>query len=73
MTGIPAAVQVFAFFFYMIYKALTGQFAGLFATIIATVYPACKSVVALETKDTDEDDKIWLTYWVLYGYVCVID
>ena len=45
----------------------------MIATLVGTVFPACKSVRALMTIDDAEDDKIWLTYWVVYGFVCVVD
>ena len=35
-------------------------------TIIGVLYPAFMSFIALETSDK-EDDKLWLTYWVVYG------
>ena len=35
-------------------------------TAIGVLYPAFMSFVALETEDI-EDDKLWLTYWVVYG------
>ena len=32
-----------------------------------------KSVQALQTEDDPEDDKVWLTYWCVYGFIVVID
>jgi len=40
--------------------------------LIAVLYPAFMSFVALES-DTPGDDKQWLTYWVVYGAFSVID
>ena len=27
----------------------------------------------METKDNDDDDKVWLTYWVVYGLFSIVD
>ena len=35
-------------------------------------YPAFMSFLALETKSTD-DDKQWLTYWIVFGAFNIID
>jgi receptor expression-enhancing protein 5/6 len=35
-------------------------------TLIGVLYPGFMSFIALETEDID-DDKLWLTYWVVYG------
>jgi receptor expression-enhancing protein 5/6 len=40
--------------------------------VIAVLYPAFMSFVALET-DNPEDDKQWLTYWVCYGCFAILD
>ena len=32
-----------------------------------------KSVRALQTEHDPEDDKIWLTYWCVYGFIVVLD
>lgn len=44
----------------------------LFA-VITVIYPAFKSIKALETKDTEDDDKIWLTYWCVFGIFTLIE
>lgn len=36
-------------------------------TMIGVLYPAFMSFLALETDDK-EDDKLWLTYWVVFGF-----
>ena len=47
---------------------------GTILTVIATVvYPGYKSIKALETKDTGDDDKEWLTYWCVFGIFSLID
>ena len=45
----------------------------LLTVIMTVVYPSVKSIQALETKDTDEDDKYWLTYWILFGIFTLLD
>mmetsp|Transcript_8181 Transcript_8181/g.7599 ORF Transcript_8181/g.7599 Transcript_8181/m.7599 type:complete len:134 (-) Transcript_8181:203-604(-) len=47
---------------------------GVILTVIFTVvYPGYKSIKALETKDSDDDDKIWLTYWCVFGVFSLVD
>merc|ERR1712189_120073 len=41
--------------------------APLVVNLIAFIYPAYKSIKALESNDKDDDSK-WLTYWVVYGF-----
>lgn len=46
---------------------------AILSAVLTVVYPAFKSIKALETKDTDDDDKIWLTYWVVFGVFTLLD
>ena len=41
--------------------------------LIGFLYPAYKSFKALETKDDDRDDQVWLTYWIVFGTLHVFD
>lgn len=41
--------------------------------VITVVYPGYKSIKALESKDTEDDDKVWLTYWCVFGIFTLID
>jgi receptor expression-enhancing protein 5/6 len=45
----------------------------ILTVILSVVYPAYKSMKALETKDTGDDDKVWLTYWCVFGIFTLID
>ena len=38
----------------------------ILVTSVAVMYPAFKSLKAIETKEAD-DDKRWLSYWIVYG------
>lgn len=55
---------------YSMYGGVTLVMLGVgqvyITTAIGVLYPAFMSFVALETEDI-EDDKLWLTYWVVYG------
>jgi receptor expression-enhancing protein 5/6 len=41
-------------------------------TLIGVVYPVLASILALNSKGSD-DDQQWLTYWVCYGVFSIID
>jgi receptor expression-enhancing protein 5/6 len=45
----------------------------ILTAVITVVYPGFKSIKALETKDDDNDDKVWLTYWCVFGLFTLLD
>ena len=47
--------------------------AQILMVFITVVYPGAKSIKALETKDTGDDDKHWLTYWCIFGVFTLLD
>lgn len=48
-------------------------FGSTIITLVLTVlYPAFKSIQALET-ESSTDDKEWLTYWIVFGLFSLID
>jgi len=46
--------------------------ATILTLAITVLYPAAKSIQALETHRTD-DDKEWLTYWIIFGVFTLLD
>ena len=64
----------------VLYYALTlgilfvvfGVGASIISNIVGVAYPAFMSFVALESEGTD-DDKQWLTYWVVFGLFNIFD
>lgn len=48
-------------------------FGSTILTLVITVlYPAFKSIQALET-EASTDDKEWLTYWIIFGLFTLLD
>lgn len=45
----------------------------ILTVVLSVVYPAYKSIKALQTEDTEDDDKIWLTYWCVFGIFTLLD
>jgi receptor expression-enhancing protein 5/6 len=45
----------------------------ILSAVITVVYPSFKSIKALESKENEEDDKIWLTYWCVFGISTLVD
>jgi len=41
--------------------------------IIGVAYPCFCSMLALETTETIEDDKKWLTYWMVFNLFTIVD
>ncbi|KAG0209009.1 ER membrane protein DP1/Yop1 [Mortierella sp. GBA30] len=71
-TGVPKtylALGAGSFFTLMIFFNFAGK---LLSNLLGWVYPAYRSFKALETPEK-EDDKQWLTYWTVYGFVSILE
>ncbi|KAI1311869.1 ER membrane protein DP1/Yop1 [Mortierella claussenii] len=71
-TGLPKTYVVLgagSFVFLMIFFNFAGK---LLSNLLGWVYPAYRSFKALETPQK-EDDKQWLTYWTVYGFVSILE
>merc|ERR1712159_308466 len=64
---IAAGISVFVVIF-----ILFGFGAGLLCNFVGFVYPAYASFKSLESQNTN-DDRLWLTYWVVYSCFCLIE
>lgn len=51
---------------------IVGRAAQFVCNLIGFVYPAYKSLVALETSNKEDDSK-WLTYWVVFAAFSVVE
>lgn len=45
----------------------------ILVTAITVLYPAVHSIRAIESNDGGDDDKIWLTYWMVFGLINVAE
>lgn len=52
---------------------IVGRAAQFVCNAIGFVYPAYKSLVALETTNNKDDDTKWLTYWVVFAAFSVVE
>lgn len=71
-TGVPKTYFVIgagSFVFVMIFFNFAGK---LLSNLLGWAYPAYRSFKALETPEKD-DDKQWLTYWTVYGFVAILE
>jgi len=41
-------------------------------TSLTVIYPSMKSILAIHS-ETDADDKVWLTYWMVFGVFVAIE
>lgn len=65
-TGVRPSVLVAGLGLFLIVSLGTGLGGGLVCDVAGFLYPAWMSFRAIESPGS-EDDKLWLTYWVVYG------
>ena len=73
VTQIPSSIIALIGTVYLVHQAWVGAYAELISILVGTIYPAFKSIQALQTDTSVEDDKAWLTYWIVYGSIVIAD
>ena len=71
-TGVKPIFLVLGGALIIILMVMSGFLASLLANLTGFLYPAFKSIKALESVDRD-DDRQWLTYWTVYGLFVIVD
>merc|ERR1712137_160483 len=63
---------VYAVYSFLFFFVLLGAWDKLICDLIGYIFPAYCSIKAIETSDK-EDDKQWLTYWMVFGLFTVLE
>jgi receptor expression-enhancing protein 5/6 len=72
-TGLPKqSILKYALIFLVLFVVF-GIGQAIITNLVAVAYPVFMSFHALESKEDGNDDKQWLTYWVIFGLFSVID
>jgi receptor expression-enhancing protein 5/6 len=71
-TGIERRKLVLGSGFLLSAMIIIGFGAQLICNGIGFAYPAYRSILAIESKSKD-DDTVWLTYWVVFAALCIIE
>jgi receptor expression-enhancing protein 5/6 len=72
-TGQPKSTVLKASLTFLVLFVIFGIGQAIITNIIGVAYPVFMSFHALESKDSQNDDKQWLTYWVVFGLFNVTD
>ena len=57
----------------VMFLTLLGTAKEIISQSVGIIYPAYKSLLALESTADPEDDKMWLTYWVCFALFYMFD
>ncbi|CDJ50561.1 hypothetical protein, conserved [Eimeria brunetti] len=72
LTGLRPSVLAVCLAAFLIISLGTGFGGGLVCDVAGFLYPAWMSFRAIESPGR-EDDKLWLTYWVVYGAFSILE
>eukprot|EP00745_Piridium_sociabile_P011177 TRINITY_DN180021_c0_g1_i1.p1 TRINITY_DN180021_c0_g1~~TRINITY_DN180021_c0_g1_i1.p1 ORF type:complete len:192 (-),score=16.33 TRINITY_DN180021_c0_g1_i1:87-662(-) len=71
-TGLKAHILAIGVAFSLLAFLLFGIGGNLICNLVGFLYPAWQSFRAIESSNA-EDDKLWLTYWVVYGFFSLVE
>ena len=71
-TGMPKKKVLQSALVFMVLFIVFGVGASILTNLIGVAYPVFMSFYALESEGVD-DDKQWLTYWVVFGLFSIAD
>lgn len=71
-TGMPKKKVLQSALVFMVLFIVFGVGASILTNLIGVAYPVFMSFHALESEGAD-DDKQWLTYWVVFGLFSILD
>lgn len=72
-TGLPKAKVLKGSLVFLVLFVVFGIGQAIITNIIGVAYPVFMSFHALESRDSSNDDKQWLTYWVVFGLFSMTD
>uniref|UniRef100_A0A6G1SJE7 Receptor expression-enhancing protein n=1 Tax=Aceria tosichella TaxID=561515 RepID=A0A6G1SJE7_9ACAR len=72
LTGVKRVVIAQALIGILLLYLIVGRAAQFVCNLIGFVFPAYRSLVALETSNKEDDSK-WLTYWVVFAALSVVE
>jgi len=72
-SGIPRLQIVLGLSVGVVITSLLGNIGLLICNILGFVYPVIASVKAIESREDPDDDKKWLTYWVVFALIVVFE
>ncbi|CAK68465.1 unnamed protein product (macronuclear) [Paramecium tetraurelia] len=70
--GVRPAHVVFICAVVSVASIVLGIAARFLATFVSMIYPAYRSIKAIES-DNKEDDRQWLSYWILFSLLTLAD
>ena len=71
-TGQPKSKILQGFLVLAVSFVILGIGSSIITNVVGIFYPAFMSFVALESEGKD-DDKLWLTYWTVFGVFHIVD
>ena len=72
-TGLPKQKVLKFSLVFLVLFVVFGIGQAIITNLIGVAYPVFMSFHALESSTTENDDKQWLTYWVVFGLFNVLD
>jgi len=71
--GVPRLYIVVGLCAFVVLAFIIGNAGLLLCNVVGFAYPAIASIRAIESRENAEDDKKWLTYWIVFALLVVFE